>query len=243
MLEEAPEIPLIFCLNYVEMYGGVSFHNQSPEMMDDMIFRFGSFRLDTRLLELRRDDALVPIEPQVFDVLRLLIENRDRIVSKDEIIDAVWDGRIVSEATLSSRMTAVRHAVGDNGKRQDVIRTLPRRGFRFVQAIEVEDEPQSSGETTEHKDEDDLALATKANPSAFSDKPSIAVLPFKNMSGDLEQEYFSDGITEDIITALSRIGWPMVTARNSTFSYKGQSPDLRDVAKDLNVCYVLEGSI
>jgi len=95
------------------MYGGVSFHNQSPEMMDDMIFRFGSFRLDTRLLELRRDDAPVPIEPQVFDVLRLLIENRDRIVSKDEIIDAVWDGRIVSEATLSSRMTAVRYTVGD----------------------------------------------------------------------------------------------------------------------------------
>ena len=97
-----------------------------------MIFQFGGYHLNTLLLELRHEDSPVHIEPQVFDLLRLLIENRDRIVGKDEIIDAVWDGRIVSEATMSSRMSAARRAVGDDGRRQEVIRTLPRRGFRFV---------------------------------------------------------------------------------------------------------------
>ena len=214
-----------------------------------MIFRFGSYRLDTRLLELRHDDAPVPIEPQVFDLLRLLIENRDRIVSKDEIIDTVWGGRIVSEATLSSRINAVRRAVGDDGTRQDVVRTLPRRGFRFVQLVEVRDEDPAStpGELAAHLSEDDATLdisASKIHQQAQSpEKPSIAVLPFDNLSGDLDQEYFSDGITEDIITALSRIRWFFVTARNSSFSYKGTSPDVRRVARELGVRYVIEGSV
>ncbi len=102
-----------------------------------MIFGFGSFRLDTRLLELRDNETPVPIEPQVFDVLRMLIENRDRLVSKDELIDNIWDGRIVSETTLSTCINAVRRAVGDDGKRQEVIRTQPRRGFRFVQRVAI----------------------------------------------------------------------------------------------------------
>ena len=208
-----------------------------------MIFRFGSFRLDTRLFELRRDDTPVPIEPQVFDLLRLLIENRDEIVSKDEIIDTVWNGRIVSEATLSSRMNAARRAVGDDGNRQDVIRTLPRRGFRFVQPVEVEDNGAASGHVSENDAPLEIADPEMHQQVRFSDKPSIAVLPFDNMSGDPEQEYFSDGITGDIITALSRFRWFFVIARNSSFAYKGRNVDVRKVGRELGVRYVLEGSV
>jgi len=120
-----------------------------------MIFQFGKFRLDTKLLELCREETPVPIEPQVFDLLRLLIENRDRVVGKDEIINEVWGGRIVSEATLSSRMTAVRRAIGDDGNRQDAIRTLARRGFRFVQPVVVEDEMGSRDQSVARQEQED----------------------------------------------------------------------------------------
>ena len=200
-----------------------------------MIFQFGGFRLDTERLELRRDNTPVAVEPQVFDLLRLLIENRDRIVSRDEFLEAVWNGRIVSEATLSSRMNAVRRAVGDDGKRQDVIRTLPRRGFRFIQ-------PVTAGvDTSEPGDGRDTVLDALPLPQA--DKPSIAVLPFTNLSADPEQAYFADGIAEDIITALSRFHWFSVIARNASFIYRGAAVDLRQVADELGVHFVLEGSV
>ena len=155
-----------------------------------MIYRFGSFDLDTRLLELRRDDVPVPIEPQAFDVLRLLIENRDQLVSKDDLIDNVWDGRIVSEATLSSSINAVRRAVGDDGKRQEVIRTVPRRGFRFVLPAAIVDEaPAVTGTEGEGEVSGDGDLRSPELNLAVSipDKPAIAVLPFRNLSGDPDQ--------------------------------------------------------
>ncbi|MCZ6772829.1 MAG: winged helix-turn-helix domain-containing protein [Proteobacteria bacterium] len=166
----------------------------------------------------------IAVEPQVFALLQFLIENCDRVVSKDEIIEHVWDGRIVSDGTLNSRINSARRAVGDDGKAQAVIKTFPRRGFRFVAALSKDD---------------DIAPA----PTSVSDKPSIAVLPFHNLSNDPEQEYFSDGITEDIITALSRIRQFFIIARNTTFTYKGKAVDVQTVAKDLGVRYVLEGSV
>jgi len=104
-----------------------------------MIYRFGKYSLDPSKYLLKHGDKEVSVEPQVFDVLKFLIENRERVVSKDDLIEAVWDGRIVSDTTLSSRISAARHAVSDTGETQAVIRTMPRRGFRFVAKLEPAD--------------------------------------------------------------------------------------------------------
>ena len=191
-----------------------------------MIYRFDAFSLDTESLELRDGDDPVAVEPGVFSILAYLIDNRDRVVSKDELIEAIWDGRAISDGALNSRINAARRAVGDSGSSQSVIKTFARRGFRFVAQV------------TEEAQRDQ-----PVQPSQIFDKPSIAVLPFTKLSDDPEQEYFSDGISEDLITALSRIRQFMVVARNSSFSYKGRSPDVRRVAEELGVRYVVEGSV
>ena len=209
-----------------------------------MIYRFGIYDLDTRLLELRRDDIPVSIEPQAFDVLRLLVENRDQLVSKNDLIDNVWDGRIVSEAALSSCMNAVRRAVGDDGKRQEVIRTVPRRGFRFVLPVAIDDEtPAVTGGEGEVSQESGLRSSDLNLAASIPDKPAIAVLPFRNLSGDPDQEYFADGLTEDIITTLSLWRSFPVIARNSTFAFKYPSPDIRKVGEELGARYIVQGSV
>jgi len=187
-------------------------------------FSFGDHVLDLDRRELRRSGEVVALQPQVFDLLVYLVRNRDRVVSKDDLLAAVWGGRIVSESTLTSRISAVRRAVGDDGEIQRLIRTAHRKGLRFV------------GHVTE-------APAPPRPLAALPDKPSIAVLPFANIGGDPEHEYFADGIVEEIITALSRIRWLFVIARNSSFTYKGRAVDVKQVGQDLNVRYVLEGSV
>ena len=199
-----------------------------------MLYRFNDFVLDTGRRELRRGDGLVAAEPQVFDLLEYLIRSRQRVVSRDDLLAAVWHGRIVSDATLSSRINAARAAIGDNGDEQRLIRTLPRKGIRFVG--EVREEADSLVETA--------TTPENAKPRAADPEgPSIAVLPFTNMSGDPEQAYFADGMAEDIITALSRVSRLFVIARNSSFTYRGKAVDIRDVGRELGVNYVLEGSV
>jgi TolB-like protein len=211
-------------------------------------FRFAEFEIDIARQELRRGGAAVPLEPQVFDLVVHLVRNRDRMVSKEELIDAVWQGRTISDAALSSRIAAARRALGDDGKSQIYIRTQHKRGFRFVGTVIEEkpapkrDEPARRPELTK-ADLLPIAAQPQAPALALPDKPSIAVLPFQNMSGDPEQEYFADGLTEDIITGLSRQPWFFVIARNSSFTFKGQAIDVRDVAAVLGVKYVLEGSV
>jgi len=186
--------------------------------------------LDTQRRELRRGADLIALEPQVFDLLVYLVRNRGRVVSKDNLIDGVWGGRIVSDSALTTRLNAARRAVNDSGAEQRVIRTLARKGVRFV------------AEVTEDGILEAPAAAAEP-PLALTDKPSIAVLAFANLSGDPEQEYFADGMAEEIITALSRIRWLLVIARNSSFSYKGQVIDVKRVGRDLGVRYVLEGAV
>ncbi len=173
-----------------------------------MIYRFGAYSIDPRSLELSRGGAVVAVEPQVFSLLLYLIENRDRVVSKDDLIADVWGGRIVSDATLSSRISSARHAVGDSGEAQQVIRTIRSRGFRFVADVKTE-EP------------DEITPASEVSPPPR--KPTLAVLPFANMSGDPDQDYFCDGMTDEIITALSKIADMFVIARSSVFTYKGRA--------------------
>ncbi len=191
------------------------------------MYRFESIEIDTDRLEIRSQGKPVSVEPQVFSLLLYLIENRDRVISKDELIASIWNGRIVSDATLNSRMNSLRRVVGDTGKAQQVIRTYPRRGFRFVAVLEHEEpnEPVSS------------------EPQAVWERPSIAVLPFRYLAEDSDQAYLATGVTEEIITALSRLRWLFVISQTSSFSYGSDHPDWRTVSEELGVDYVLTGSI
>ena len=185
-----------------------------------MVLAFGDHRLDIERRQLRRGADIVELEPKAFDLLAFLVLHRDRVVTKDDLLQGVWGGRIVSESALTTRINAVRRALGDNGATQRLVRTFTRKGVRFV------------GEVTELSDQE----------APTSDTPSIAVLPFENMSADPEQEYFVDGMVEEITTAMSRLPWPVI-ARNSSFTYRGRAVDVRQVARELGVRYVLEGSV
>jgi TolB-like protein/Flp pilus assembly protein TadD len=189
----------------------------------DLRYLFEDCALDIDRRELRRGPRLVAVEPQVFDLLAHLIRHRDRVVSKDDLLATIWQGRIVSESALFNRINAARRAIGDDGERQRLIRTLPRKGLRFV--AEVHEEPR------------------EALPLSLPDRPSIAVLPFTNAGGDPGEDYFADGISEDLVTGLARIRWLFVIARNSTFAYKQRTADARQVSRELGVRYVLEGSV
>jgi adenylate cyclase len=190
---------------------------------------FGDCGLDPARRELSRGGEPVHIEPQVFDLLLHLIRNRDHVVSKDELLSAVWQGRIVSESTLSNRINAARSAIGDSGRRQQLIRTIARKGLRFVG--EVEHEPIAA------------KLPDDATDRGSDGRPAIAVLPFANLSDDPAQDYFSDGITEDIITDLSRWHQLAVRSRSASFRYRGVAADLGRMARELNVRYIVEGSV
>jgi len=206
-----------------------------------VIYQFANCSLDVDRQELRRGTNLVAVEPQVLNLLQYLIRNRERVVSKGDLVTNVWNGRVVSDSTLSSRISFARQAIGDSGDSQRLIRTIARKGLRFVGEVL---ESQNAAGPVPVGEHDQLIMASLGKATLRPpDKPSIAVMPFTNMSGDPEQEYFSDGITEDIITALSRLRWFFVIARNSTFVYKGQHVDLRQVGRDLGVRYVLEGSV
>src|SRR5258707_4341927 len=204
--------------------------------MTHLTFSFDNHTLDTSRRELRRGSELVATQPQVFDLLVHLLKHRDHVVSRDDLIALVWGGRIVSDSTLDSRINAARSAIGDNGKEQRLIRTIPRKGLRFVGAVNRPCDAQAASALEAEQPRSGLALA-------LPDRPAIAVLPFDNMSGDREQEYFSDGISEDIITALSKLRWFFVIARNSSFTYKGKAVQIKQIAAELGVRYVLEGSV
>ncbi len=229
-------------------------------------YYFGEYELDLRLHELRRNGSVCAIEPQVFDLLRYLVENRDRLIGREELNEQLWQGRFVSDASLSTAVKQARQAIGDSGKTQDFIRTVPRRGFRFVGEVTVRgavDATESAAGPAETKRKPPgkmpwipafaVALVMFVSTGLMiwhgsrgeepGEKPSIAVLPFDNMSGDPAQDYFADGMTDDLITQLSKVDGLFVIARNSTFTYKGKHAKVQDIALDLGVRYVLEGSV
>jgi TolB-like protein/Tfp pilus assembly protein PilF len=196
------------------------------------LISFENFEIDPRRGELRNGGKVVPIEPQVLDLLALLASDPGRVFSRDEIIDGVWGGRIVSDSAISTRINAVRQAVADDGKSQRVIRTVPRRGFMFVPDTNI-------GEVVVA----DRAMEDLPQALPLPDKPSVVVLPFENLSGDPEQGYFSDGITDDIITDLCRYDELFVIARQSAFTYRDHTRDISEIVRELGVRYVLEGSV
>jgi len=200
-------------------------------------YLFEEYTFDTNLRELYRGAEVVSVTPQVFDLLEYLIRNRERLVSKDEVIDAVWNGRIVSDGALTTRINAARSAIGDTGEKQCLIKTLPKRGFRFVGAVQEDDgrTVASAGSTA------NSGTVTPIHTSA--PRPSIVVLPFANIGGDREQDYFIDGVTESLATDLSRIDGAFVIAHSTALRFKGNAIDVRQLGRELNVNYVLEGSV
>ena len=199
-----------------------------------MIFRFNQFALDTNQFQLSLSGDSIAIEPLVFDLLVYLIENRERVVSREELLDNLWKGKVVTDAALGARLKDARKAVGDSGSKQAVIKTLHGRGYQFVAEIIQPELPQSI-ETVDLVDSEiDLSLP---------DIPSVAVLPFANLSGDTAQEFICDGITEDIITNLSRVPGLFVVAHHSVRGYKHDQVDTSQVGREQGVRYVLEGTV
>lgn len=195
-----------------------------------MRYLFNNYSVDRDCFELHGPDgARIAIEPQAISLLILLIENNDRMLGKEEIYETIWHGKVVSESALSSRIKMIRQAVGDDGRKQNTIRTIHGKGFRFIATLNSEDTGLSS--------------QTQSKTAKDKTKPSVAVLPFLNLSSDRSQEYISDGISADIIAQLAKYRWLNITARNTTFCYKGKSVDIRVLAKELNVAYVVEGSV
>jgi TolB-like protein len=194
----------------------------------DVRYLFEAYALDPDRREIFRGSQPLALEPKVFDLLVYLIRHRERVVSRDELIGTVWEGRVVSDSALGTRINAARAALDDDGEAQRLIRTLPRKGLRFVGAVR----------------EESVAVVgpTRLSPGR-SDKPSIVVLPFENLGGDPTQDYLSDGIVEDLTTALSRSRAFFVIARNSAFAYKGVAVTSQRVARELGVRYLLEGSV
>jgi TolB-like protein len=203
-------------------------------------FVFGEYALDGSKRELRRGETLVRLEPQVFDVLLFLLQNRDKVVTKDDLIASVWGGRIVSESTLTSRINAARRAVGDSGKRQALLKTYARKGFRFVGDVQTKAPTLAAtpGQPASRSLDTEPTITPK-----WGGKPCVAILPFKNLTDDHAQDYFSDGITEDITNALSKYRSIAVIARNSSFAFKGAEGEVRKIGLTLGAEYLVEGSV
>jgi len=195
------------------------------------ILEFGPFRLDTDARTLFHGAEPSPLGQRAVAVLALLARQAGVPVSKEALIEAAWPGLVIEDSNLTVQIAAVRRALQDVAGGAGWIETLPRRGYRYVGPAVATN--QSDG-----------ATGLPVSPTlALPDKPSIAVLPFANLSGDTEQDYFIDGMVDEIITGLSRINWLFVIARNSTFAYKGRTVDVRQVSRELGVRYVLEGSV
>ncbi|MGH6948285.1 MAG: winged helix-turn-helix domain-containing protein, partial [Kiloniellales bacterium] len=191
-----------------------------------MIYRFEEFEVDTDRFELRQGGAARKVEPQVFALLELLVSNRGRMVSKDELNLRVWGGRIVSEAVVNSRIRSVRLAIGDDGKAQRLIQTVHKRGFRFVGAPVTEVAfPADSLAAKEGSSKD--AATEPGDGVAAGGRPSIAVLPFQLLSAERRYEMVADAVAHEVIVELSRLHWLFVIARGSSFRFRGPDVDLR----------------
>lgn len=210
-----------------------------------LIYRFDRYELDAVRFELRADGRREHVEPQVLSLLLLLAENQDRLVSKDEIINKVWDGRIVSESAVAARIKAARKAIGDDGGQQKLIRTIHGKGFRFVGEARVERDARSSAtvvaEPAASSTCSDTPLQSRQAPQ--DSRPSIAVLPFQLQGGKGPHDIVADALPADLIMDLSRLHWLFVIARGSSFRFRGADADPVSVGRSLGVRYCLTGAI
>jgi len=205
-------------------------------MLAAVIYRFGEFELDLARAELRAGGLARPLEPQVFALLTHLVENRDRLVSRDELLEKVWDGRIVSDAAIASRIKSARQALGDDGTAQRFIRTVHGQGFRFVvpvKAVQAESAIVS----------DAAAAAGPEAVRAEAMKPSIAVLPFRLLGDAGPYAAVAEALPDELIIDLARLRWLFVTARGSSFRLRTSDADMGEIGRLLGIRYCLSGTV
>jgi TolB-like protein len=198
-------------------------------MSTPSVYRFAGCEVDSALRHVRCRGVVAEPQPKAFDLLLYLIAHRERVVDKDELLAKIWPGVVVSDSALTQALRKARAMVGDDGERQTVIRTIQRRGFRFVADLE---EARPAAE----------APATSSAAAPASAAAPVAVLPFVDMSPARDHEYFCDGMAEEVINALTRAG-QRVVARTSAFAFKNRPDDVREIARKLGVTRVLEGSV
>jgi TolB-like protein/DNA-binding winged helix-turn-helix (wHTH) protein len=208
-----------------------------------MIYQFGPFELDLATVELREGDRTRAMEPQVFALLALLVENRERLVSKDEIIEKVWEGRIVSDAAVSSRVKSARHALGDDGKSQRFIRTIHGKGYRFIASAKAlrnkavfDTSALAGGPLVE-------GAPDAAQRSDRSARPSLGVLPFRLIGNGGKYAALAVALPDELITELSRLRWLFIIARASSFRLQAGGGDIREIGALLQVRYCLSGTV
>ena len=222
---------------------------------NDMRYQFNSFEIDTLKFKLIFAGKAKAIEPKDFDLIVYLIKNRHRTVTREEIFNAVWQGKIVCDSTLSNHIKSIRKILGDNGEEQSLISTIRGRGYQFIATTkEIPDKDNfifqstSSIKTTQKVLTFIFLLLAAILIFSNLDAPeinknSIAVLPFLNLSGDPDNEYFSDGVSNAILNALSSVEGLHVISHSSSFRFKDTQINISDVAEQLGVTYVLEGSV
>jgi TolB-like protein len=198
-----------------------------------LIYSFEDFEIDSQNYQLRRNARTVDIEPKVFDLLSYLVNNRDKLVTRDELFENLWPGLVVSDTSLSNQIKEARKVLGDSGQAQLYIKTIHGRGYQFVaNVVEIPDQPTVSPPTT-----------TESSLEMRSMGPMVAVLPFQNLSSDQEQNFFCEGMSEDITTELSRFSDIQVIARHSAFQFTSAAYDIGDLKQKLGADYVVEGSV
>ncbi len=193
------------------------------------VLRIANLKVDPELDEISKDGRAIKLEPKAMELLICLAERPGEVVSVDELLDRVWRDVIVSHDSVYAAVAALRRTLGDNPKNPTYIANVVRRGYRLIAPVSAWVEPGHPAP----------ASAVQAPP----EKPSIAVLPLLNLSGDPAQDYFSDGITEDIITELSRWRGLTVRSRSASFRYRGGGGNLKQVARELDVRYAVEGTV
>lgn len=204
-------------------------------MLDRVIYAFENFELDMARFEFREDGEARSVEPQVFALLAFLVERRDRLVPKDEIFEKLWDGRVVTDSALTSRIKSARQALGDDGKTQRIIQTVYGKGFRFVADVRI---AHGVGRVLAGADDEQSDVGTETSP-----RPSIAVLPFRSPAGADLRDTLGEGLAHELITELARLRWLLVIARSSSFRFRDPDVDLRDVGRLLGVRYCLSGDV
>ena len=200
-----------------------------------MIYQFDHFELDMDRFELRAGDEVRALEPQVFALLAFLVEHRERLVPKEELFEKLWDGRVVTDSALTSRIKSARQALGDSGKAQRFIKTVHGKGFRFIADVQV---THGLGLVLPGNEADKADVSVET-----SQRPSIAVLPFRNLADARPYDTLAEGLAHELITELARLRWLLVIARGSSFRFRESNLDLREVGRVLGVRYCLTGGV
>jgi TolB-like protein/Flp pilus assembly protein TadD len=211
-------------------------------------FRLGRWTVRPNRGILEGPGGAVHLEPKQIDLLVYLAGRAPQVASKEEIFEAIWPGAYVAEVGLKRNVSQLRRALGDDAREPRIIKTIPKRGYQLLVSVTPLDEESArvaadSGSRPSSPDRADTGRGRSVQPPSTSARPSIAVLPFVDMSPDKDQEYFCDGIAEQIINSLAHVGGLRVAARTSAFSFKNKPGDIREIGKELGVATVLEGSV